>query len=101
MHRRPWFAVTLSFITFAAIAQDPPTDSRLLVMHDVDHPAQFTPHFSNVADWKARREDVRTQIMVAEGLCPMPVKTPLNPIIWGKIDRDDYTIEHVFFASLP
>src|SRR5262249_2356638 len=34
-------------------------------------------------------------------LWPMPEKTPLNPVIHGKIDRDDYTIEKVFFASLP
>ena len=31
----------------------------------------------------------------------MPEKTPLNPVVHGKIDRDGYTIEKVFFASLP
>jgi hypothetical protein len=51
--------------------------------------------------WEARRKAVREQILVANGLWPMPEKTPLNPVIHGKIDRDDYTIEKVFFASLP
>src|SRR5262249_24560042 len=27
--------------------------------------------------------------------------TPLNPVIHGKIDREEYTIEKVFFASMP
>jgi dienelactone hydrolase len=31
----------------------------------------------------------------------MPQKTPLNADIHDRIDRDDYTIEKVFFASFP
>jgi dienelactone hydrolase len=31
----------------------------------------------------------------------MPEKTPLLPVVHGRIDRDDYTIEKVFFASHP
>jgi dienelactone hydrolase len=31
----------------------------------------------------------------------MPEKRPLNPVIHGKIYRDAYTIEKVFFASYP
>src|SRR5579885_937240 len=51
--------------------------------------------------WEARRQQVREQILVATGLWPMPEKTPLNPVIHGKIERDGYTIEKVFFASMP
>ena len=31
----------------------------------------------------------------------MPEKTPLNAVIHGKIERDGYTVEKVFFASHP
>jgi hypothetical protein len=31
----------------------------------------------------------------------MPPKEPLKPVIHGRIDRGDYTVEKVFFASLP
>lgn len=31
----------------------------------------------------------------------MPAKSPLNPVIHGAIARDGYTVEKVFFASLP
>src|SRR5262249_12840861 len=41
------------------------------------------------------------QVLVATGLWPMPEKTPPQPVIHGKIDRDGYTIEKVFFASYP
>src|SRR5437763_4750147 len=51
--------------------------------------------------WAARRQQVREQILVANGLWPMPEKTPLNPVVHGKIDRDGYFIEKVSFASMP
>src|SRR5688572_28921787 len=53
------------------------------------------------AEWEARRVALREQILVSQGLWPMPEKTPLKPVIHGKIDRDEYTIEKVYFASLP
>ncbi len=56
---------------------------------------------TNLKDWEARRQALREQVLVAEGLWPMPEKTPLNAVVHGKIDRDDYTIEKVFFESTP
>src|SRR5947208_11414370 len=79
----------------------PPDDQRLTETHDIDHPVDFKPHFKDKADWERRAEALRTQVLVAEGLWPMPERTPLNAVVHGKIDRDDYTIERVYFASLP
>ena len=76
-------------------------DSRLELIHDKDHPWTFTANFADRAAWEQRAEFVRHQALVAQGLWPMPPKTPLNPVIHGKIDRDAYTIEKVFFASMP
>lgn len=52
-------------------------------------------------EWAIRRREIREQILVATGLWPLPEKTPLQPVIHGMIDRDDYTIEKVYFASMP
>src|SRR5205823_1229415 len=71
------------------------------LLHDVDHPWSFEPKFTSAKDWEKRADEVRRQIMVAEGLWPMPAKTPLNAEIHGRIERDGYTIEKVFFASMP
>jgi dienelactone hydrolase len=51
--------------------------------------------------WEARRTQLREQLLVATGLWPTPEKTPLNAVVHGKIERDGYTIEKVFFASTP
>jgi hypothetical protein len=70
------------------------------VLHDKDHPWGFAPP-SDRAAWEQRAEFLRHQVLVAQGLWPMPEKTPLNAVIHGRIDRDGYTIEKVYFASMP
>jgi hypothetical protein len=77
------------------VAQDPP---RVRTLNDKDF---FFTVPATKAGWDKRREQVRAQVLVSTGLWPEPVKTPLNPTIHGKIERDGYTIEKVFFASLP
>ncbi|MEZ6071910.1 MAG: alpha/beta hydrolase family protein [Pirellulales bacterium] len=51
--------------------------------------------------WHERAERVRRQLQVALGLWPMPTATPANAVIHGKVDRDEYTVEKVFFESFP
>ncbi len=51
--------------------------------------------------WEARRKQLREQLLVATGLWPLPEKTPLNATVHGKIDKGEYTIEKVYFASTP
>src|SRR5258708_2724963 len=77
-----------------------PNDIRLQPPKDLNGYFPFTPPKSK-AEWDKRAEYVRRQILVAEGLWPMPTKTPLNPVIHGKIDRPEYTVEKVFFESAP
>jgi dienelactone hydrolase len=77
-----------------------PNDVRLKPPKDLDGYFPFTPPTSK-ADWEKRAERVRRQILVAEGLWPMPTKTPLNAVIHGKIDRGEYTVEKVCFESAP
>jgi dienelactone hydrolase len=77
-----------------------PQDSRLGKPRDLNDYFPMTVPASKEA-WETRRQRLREQVLVANGLWPLPEKTPLNAVIHGKIDRDDYTIEKVFFASYP
>src|SRR5687768_13053160 len=84
----------------AARVFDPPklpADARLTTLYHVDNPFPFKPAFKDKAAWETRAKTLREQTLVALGLWPMPEKTPLKPVIHGKIDRDDYTIEKVYF----
>ena len=51
--------------------------------------------------WAERAEEVRRRIAVSQGIWPTPEKTPLNAVVHGKVDRGDYTVEKVFFESVP
>jgi dienelactone hydrolase len=84
-----------------ATAAGETTDSRFAHVHDKDHPHDFKADFADRTAWENRADFLRHQALVALGLWPMPPKTPLNPLIHGKIDRDEYTVEKVFFASMP
>src|SRR5215217_1821526 len=77
-----------------------PNDVRLRPLKDLDGYFPFTPPKSQ-AEWNARAERVRRQILVAEGLWPMPTKTPLQAVIHGRIERPDYIVEKVYFESAP
>src|SRR5204863_3710508 len=77
-----------------------PNDHRLEPLKDLDGYFPFTPPKSK-GDWEKRAERVRRQILISQGLWPMPSKTPLNPVLHGKIDRGDHTVEKVFFESAP
>ncbi len=51
--------------------------------------------------WRDRAAHLREQMLVTLGLWPMFPKTPLNPVIGGKLDRGDYTIEKVVLETFP
>jgi dienelactone hydrolase len=81
--------------------KDTPKDARLGPPRHYNLPYfPWTPPATKDA-WEAEKQRVRERLLVANGLWPLPAKTPLNAVVHGKIERDGYTIEKVFFASYP
>jgi dienelactone hydrolase len=103
---RPFFLACVAFPSFAAdvtrtLPQGQlPDDARLQPLKDLDGYFPWTPPASKEA-WAIRADQLRTQMRVALGIWPEPTKTPLNAVIHGKVDRDDYTVERVYFESMP
>ena len=77
-----------------------PADARLAPPKDLDGYFPFQPS-ANIEQWRERAAFVKRQLAVSLGLWPMPLPTPLNPVIHGKVVRDGYTVERVFFESFP
>lgn len=77
-----------------------PQDARLQPLKDLHGYFPFTPPKS-VEAWKARAEQVRTQLKVALGLWPMPPKHPLNLQEFDTHTFDDYRITNIRFESRP
>jgi len=82
-------------------ATGPIDDIRLRpqrTLRDASHP--WTPPVTRER-WEQEAERIRRQILVSNGLWPLPEKTPLEPVVHGLSDRGDYTVEKVFFRSRP
>ncbi len=52
-------------------------------------------------DWTSRREEYHQQLMHMLGLDPLPERTELHPVITGRIDHPEMTVENIHFQSLP
>lgn len=101
MKALPAIRLLVLFLLLSSLpAVSPAEDVRQAPPKDLNGYFPFTPPTS-LDDWAKRREWVQRQILVSQGLWPMPTKTPLNAVIHGKIERDGYTIEKVYFESAP
>src|SRR5579871_1770653 len=79
----------------------PSEDARLKplrTLRDAYHP--WNPPATK-AGWDKESQAIRERVLVSNGLWPLPPATPLHATIHGRIERDDYTIEKVFFQSYP
>ena len=74
-------------------------DSRGAKSRDLNTPYTF-PNYTK-AEWTEKAEALRLQIRVANGLVPKHEQTPLNAQISGRIEREDYTVENVYFEAFP
>jgi hypothetical protein len=78
-----------------------PNDVRLGPLRTLDGSYFPMRPVAKAEDWPARRAAIRTRVLVAAGLHPLPERCPLHAIIHGKVERDDYTVERVIFESFP
>lgn len=81
-------------------AQPEPPRFSQPALRTLDDYFPFTPPATS-QEWQQRRVALRDQLLVSLGLWPLPTRTPLNPVVHGSLDCGDYTIEKVYFESLP
>ncbi len=76
-------------------------DTRATVPpYTLNTPRKF-PKIKSLAEWEARKADIRKHVAISLGLYPMPAKTAMYPKIFGRIERDGYTIEKVSIETYP
>lgn len=100
--------ILISFLLLSALGAGPavsetlPGDRRLESRKRLTQQSHlpFIPS-KTAAEWKKRAEFLRLQARVGLGLWPMPTPAALNAVMHGRVERDDYTVEKVYFESLP
>jgi acetyl esterase/lipase len=55
----------------------------------------------SLEDWQARRGEYRRQLQEMLGLWPLPERTDLQPVITGKLEHPEFTVEKLHFQALP
>jgi dienelactone hydrolase len=94
-------SITLHAATPRALPEGKlPNDARLQPPKDLNGYFPFTPPTSR-EQWNTRAEKLKRQMLLSQGLWPLPTKTPLNAVVHGKVERDDFTCERVYFESMP
>lgn len=66
-----------------------------------DRLAGFASTYATLDEWEARAGRIRQGIQKGAELWPWPDKTPLNPVIHSRRSYSGYTVENVFYESLP
>ena len=93
-------ASTLDLIRGRIDSAEPSPDPRRTEVRTNQEGADFQAPGSP-QEWRDRSRAVREQLLVTMGLWPMWPKTPLEPRVFGKVERDGYTIEKVVLETLP
>ncbi len=77
-----------------------PNDQRL---KDLKHLNAYFPFDVPVTKeaWLQRKAELKQRVLVATGLWPMPKRTPLKPVIHGRVERNGFTVEKAYFESVP
>jgi hypothetical protein len=102
-----WLAASL----FPGFAADSSLDlagtknDRLLADYFREQTVAITSHcladIRTLNDWQTRREEYRRQLFEMLGLWPLPQRTGLKPVVTGKLEREDFTVEKLYFEALP
>ena len=52
-------------------------------------------------DWEAQRGKLRQELFEMLSLEPLPGRSDLKPVVTGKIDHEDFTVEKLHYQSMP
>src|SRR5262245_17194534 len=94
-------AACLGLLVWSAFAETlPPVDRGVEAPRTLNTLRTF-PDIESKGAWERRAREIREHILVSCGLWPLPEKTPLRAQVFGKIERDGYTVEKVYFQTYP
>ena len=55
----------------------------------------------DLPEWQARAATIRAGILRGARLDPLPARTPLNAVLHSRREENGYTVENVYFESVP
>ncbi len=62
---------------------------------------QCLKDINTLEDWQTRRDEYRRQLYEMLGLDPLPERTPLSPVVTGRVEHEQFVVEKLHFQSRP
>jgi len=93
----------------ASDAADTPRDTsrgdRMIAAYFADQTSDVTKQcLSDIKtreDWEKARSVYKQQLLEMLGLDPLPERTPLQPVVTGTVDHEEFVVENIHFQSRP
>lgn len=95
------FALLLAFPCFAA---ETPAEAQLkqyFLTETTTLSDRCLADIRTLDDWSSQRVAFRRQYQEMLGLLPFPERTDLKPVITGKLEHEEFTVEKLHFQALP
>src|SRR5688572_29472438 len=89
---------------FAALLCSAQSDAEIrqfLGKRAADLEKSFFDEVKTAADFEKLRPRLREEYLYMLGLSPLPERTPLKPVITGRLEFDAVTVEKLHFQSRP
>ncbi len=99
--RRPVSVASLAlWLSASGLAAHAASVTNGPTVRDLNTPRVF-PEIESRLQWQARAKEIREQILVSCGLWPLPEKRAVRAHVFGRVERDGYSIEKVYLETYP
>jgi dienelactone hydrolase len=101
---RPFALLLALLLAPASFAAETPADAQLrkyFLSETTILSERCLADIRTLDDWTAQRSEFRRQYQEMLGLFPYPERTDLKPVITGKLDHEEFTVEKLHFQALP
>jgi dienelactone hydrolase len=92
---------TLDFTAPLAAAPLDPALARYFKAETTRLEAACLSEVRSLADWQSRQAEYRRQLQEMLGLWPWPERTDLKPLVTGRLEQPEFTVEKLHFQSMP
>src|SRR5882672_3795515 len=104
--KQPFAWLAAWSVALPLLAADPsPRGNELVAEYFRNETAVLTARcladIQTLDDWQTKRDEYRRQLQEMLGLWPMPERTDLKPVVTGKIESSDFTVEKIHFQASP
>ncbi len=102
--KRPFALLLVLLLTPVCFGAETPADAQLKQYFRTETATlseRCLADIHTLNDWTSQRTEFRCQYQEMLGLLPFPERTDLKPVITGKLDHEEFTVEKLQFQALP